>query len=403
MFNSQEMALMFLNIVKSWNVISDVFLSHGNTSITEIMSEMTIELTTLKSSILEIMPASIILEGMTKNGLWLNANIVQTHLSDSAHNYQLNNIAPDSVIMTLVRQMECKLVSIANRLSTHQNHIIGNSVQIGVPPHSSNPKKSCALSMFVNSVGLSLSQSLVESQNTADENAWRQPIKNKKVIPCWEPILLARKKLIGTVVENVLTHGTGAINIDACRIQTDDGESRARPPRTPNEIFGGGKGTNLTVSPHNDLGRFPGNIVHDGSDEVMEAFAAFGNRSSGAVKKGTIGGHDKNRNVYGSHAGYEVPEIAASAGSAARFYFCAKVSAKEREGSKHPSIKPLELMRYLCRLVCPKGGLILDPFAGTGTTGLAAIEEGFNAVLIEKENEYCEDIRQRLGFFLEED
>jgi hypothetical protein len=86
----------------------------------------------------------------------------------------------------------------------------------------------------------------------------------------------------------------------------------------------------------------------------------------------------------------------ASTGSAARFFYCAKTSAKERNGSKHPTVKPIALMRYLCRLVTPPGGKVLDPFAGSGTTGQAAIEEGFVPTLIEREAEYVADIKERL-------
>ena len=105
-----------------------------------------------------------------------------------------------------------------------------------------------------------------------------------------------------------------------------------------------------------DLGRWPANIIHDGSDEVVAAFPA----------------------------------------NAARFFYSAKASKAERQGSKHPTVKPVALMQYLCRLVTPPGGTVLDPFAGTGTTGQAAREEGFNAILIEQEAEYVEDIRRRL-------
>jgi site-specific DNA-methyltransferase (adenine-specific) len=86
----------------------------------------------------------------------------------------------------------------------------------------------------------------------------------------------------------------------------------------------------------------------------------------------------------------------ASSGSAARFFYCAKASTKERNGSKHPTVKPLALMRYLCRLVTPPGGKILDPFVGSGTTGQAALQEGFMPTLIEREAEYVADIEKRL-------
>jgi site-specific DNA-methyltransferase (adenine-specific) len=93
--------------------------------------------------------------------------------------------------------------------------------------------------------------------------------------------------------------------------------------------------------------------------------------------------------------------ISASRYSAARFYYCAKTSKAERNGSKHPTVKPVSLMRYLCKLVTAKGGVILDPFAGTGSTGQAAVEEGFNAILIERDVSYCADVRRRLALFID--
>jgi site-specific DNA-methyltransferase (adenine-specific) len=87
-------------------------------------------------------------------------------------------------------------------------------------------------------------------------------------------------------------------------------------------------------------------------------------------------------------------------GSAARFFYTAKADADDRLGSKHPTVKPLDLMQWLCRLVCPRGGVILDPFAGTGTTGEAAWREGMRAELIEAETEYCADIRRRMALVL---
>jgi DNA modification methylase len=84
-----------------------------------------------------------------------------------------------------------------------------------------------------------------------------------------------------------------------------------------------------------------------------------------------------------------------------RIFYCGKVSPKERGNSKHPCIKPISLMRYLIRLICPRGGTVLDPFAGTGTTGVAAIEEGMSAILIEREKAYIKDCRNRLEFFLD--
>jgi DNA modification methylase len=215
--------------------------------------------------------------------------------------------------------------------------------------------------------------------------------------PAWEPICVARKPLIGTVAANVLEHGTGALNIDACRVASAAGDE----PMTwggnvamgfANNSTGqyGGKGAEKASV--NTAGRWPANVIHDGSDEVLAAFAAFGESKSGvAGKRGGKNGYEGGWGEYGEQwGGY------ADSGTPARFFYSAKASKADRAGSKHPTVKPLNLMRYLCKLVTPPGGTVLDPFAGSGTTLQAAIEEGFCAIGIEREAEYHADILRRL-------
>lgn len=132
----------------------------------------------------------------------------------------------------------------------------------------------------------------------------------------------------------------------------------------------------------------------------MEAFAAFGERGAAAPVLGTEPSAASIGRVTGKRARV-VGAFHADTGTAARFYYCAKSSKTERQNSKHPTVKPLALMRYLCRLITPPGGTVLDMFAGTGTTGQAAVDEGFSAILIERESEYCEDIRRRLVLLLD--
>jgi site-specific DNA-methyltransferase (adenine-specific) len=154
--------------------------------------------------------------------------------------------------------------------------------------------------------------------------------------PAHEPICVARKPLAGTVAANVLAHGTGALNIDGCRVATDESTKRN------NTAEMGYHGGNLAASYQtgSDDGRWPANIIHDGGDEVIAAFP--GN------------------------------------GETARFFYCAKASKTDRgDGNTHPTVKPNALMRYLCRLITAPGGLVLDPFAGSGSTALAAHQEGF--------------------------
>lgn len=221
--------------------------------------------------------------------------------------------------------------------------------------------------------------------------------------PAWEPIIVARKPLIGSVAANVLAHGTGAYNIDECRIPTDDnlnggayspgarGEDGAWSEATGMMGAGGGRLPGAYVRPE---GRWPANVIHDGSDEVLAAFPA----APGQLARARTDGAAQGNAIYGAlrHVRRGDPEPRGDAGSAARFFYSAKASKADRAGSKHPTVKPLALMRYLCRLVTPPGGTVLDPFAGSGTTGEAALREGFEPLLIEAEAEYGEDIRRRL-------
>lgn len=209
--------------------------------------------------------------------------------------------------------------------------------------------------------------------------------------PAWEPIVVARKPLVGTVAENVLQHGTGAINVDGCRVTGSDNPVKWSSPRggiwtTDSEATG--------VLRESTSGRWPANLIHDGSDEVLAAFPAsaspwIGNPNSGAKGGKMFGGSDQAIN--------EKPEYR-DAGSAARFFYCAKASKSDRgAGNTHPTVKPTDLMRYLCRLVTPPGGVVLDPFLGSGSTGKAAVLEGFRFIGIEQSAEYLAVARARIN------
>ncbi len=215
--------------------------------------------------------------------------------------------------------------------------------------------------------------------------------------PAFEPIILARKPLSEpTVAANVLRWGTGALNIDGCRVETGDALTGSG---TPPLRYGG-----TNHRPFHDnaeprgcsqhpAGRWPANVAHDGSDEVLQAFAAFGERPpSGNVKP-----HTRGVGFSGGAAGAEIADYHKDTGTAARFFYCAKADGDDRLGSKHPTVKPLALMRWLCRLITPPQGTILDPFAGSGTTLQAALIEGFRPLGIEREAEYVADARHRLG------
>ena len=215
------------------------------------------------------------------------------------------------------------------------------------------------------------------SEKAAQWKGWGTALK-----PALEPITVARKPLIGTVAANVLMHGTGAINVDASRVGGADG-------------------------------RWPANLIHDGSDEVVALFPVT---TSGAMKVGTQrAAQDEPGSVcFGTYGGNATSApIEASAGSASRFFYCAKTSRKDRNegmvdpgpqfkqgttlrqventattGNNHPTVKPTDLMAYLCRLVTPPGGTVLDPFMGSGSTGKAAMREGFEFIGCELDEAY---------------
>ena len=250
--------------------------------------------------------------------------------------------------------------------------------------------------------------------------------------PALEPITLARKPPIGTVAANVLEHGTGGLNIGACRV-TASGPSpsvdrrKGKPLPPPSGIWPTAQDRSKWSEPHpgEDLGRFPANFIHDGSEQVLALFPE--------VTCGTTKSHHhqggKPRGIYGAMDGIETDRGYGDSGSAARFFYCAKASRDDRdEGcgafelteaevkndsgrgfsesdpmaavmrrNPHPTVKPTDLMRYLCRLITPPNGIVLDPFTGSGSTGKAAMAEGFRFIGIEREAEYIEIARARIS------
>lgn len=219
--------------------------------------------------------------------------------------------------------------------------------------------------------------------------------------PALEPITVARKPLAGTVAANVLAHGTGALNIDACRV-APTGESRARVGEaSQDQRYTEAGATNFAAKPGirggDPSGRWPANLIHDGSPDVV---ALFPHTKSGVMKAGTRrAAQDEPGSVcYGTYGGNATSaDTFGDSGSAARFFYCAKASKRDRGNDNgHPTVKPTDLMAYLCRMVTPPGGLVLDPFMGSGSTGKAAVREGFRFIGMEKEPEYFAIAYQRI-------
>lgn len=208
--------------------------------------------------------------------------------------------------------------------------------------------------------------------------------------PAFEPIVLARKPLIGSVAENWLEHGTGGLNVDGCRIAGPKPDT-TRGAGGQNGVFGKLGAQGRVVD--DGRGRHPANVVHDGSPEVVGCFPESDGQA-GAV--GPAQGARGRTLVYGEYGPRPLAEPRGDAGSASRFFYSAKADDDDRIGSKHPTVKRVELMMWLVRLVTPKGGIVLDPFAGSGSTGEAAWAEGMHCVLVEREPKFCDDIRRRL-------
>ena len=247
--------------------------------------------------------------------------------------------------------------------------------------------------------------------------------------PAHEPIVLARKPFTGTVVNNVLNYGVGGINIDGSRVGS---ELMVNSPGSTNPRNSMGDGWRKDAESTTSIGRWPANFIHDGSDEVVELFPdTKSSASNGHFRKGNVVGDERTSiaaGQFGDGAWVEGSKHNDS-GSAARFFYCAKAGKRDRnEGcenlqdkewktdgaaiperenrpflpskNNHPTVKPTDLMQYLCRLITPPNGTILDPFLGSGSTGKAAMYEGFKFVGIELTDEYLPIAKARIEFAL---
>jgi DNA modification methylase len=214
--------------------------------------------------------------------------------------------------------------------------------------------------------------------------------------PAHEPIVVARKPLVGTVAQNVLTHGTGALNIADCRIGSEEVKTQAKAKGSSFTSVGEGQGFN-GCEESTRAGRWPANVVLDGSQ------AAALDAQSGALTSPTIAAHHqrspKDAGILGAYGSAEGERGYGDTGGASRFFYVAKADRNERpkvDGVAHPTVKPLDLMRWLVRLVTPPGGTVLEPFAGSGTTVEACIIEGFQCIAIEKGDEHLPLIESRI-------
>ena len=215
--------------------------------------------------------------------------------------------------------------------------------------------------------------------------------------PGWEPCVVARKPLAGTVAENVQRYGTGALNVDGCRIPGDVPSVPQPSLNSPTGLVYGyktGEGRNgeMSAAPG---GRWPANVVLD------EQAAAMLDAQSGVTSSTARVGFPGGKTFGGGEMKAETGVWFGDTGGASRFFYTAKASRADRStngaNNTHPTVKPTDLMRWLVRLVTPPGGVVLDPFAGSGSTLVAARAEGMRCIGIEREDEYAEIIAQRLS------
>lgn len=242
---------------------------------------------------------------------------------------------------------------------------------------------------FPKSMNISLSMEK-KGIDSSQWEGWGTALK-----PAHEPIVMARKPINGTVVDNIVAWGTGGINIDASRVPGEP-----VPINKLEEWSGFGQKVEPDYKQEmNTSGRFPANLIHDGSEEVTELFprakgGAYPAKRGKAVATSFASGQE-------TEGGFRAM---GDDGSAARFFYCAKANSKDRnlgldEGEKntHPTVKPTELMRYLVRLVTPANGIVLDPFMGSGSTGKAAVLDGYSFIGIEQSAEYIEIAKKRVA------
>jgi site-specific DNA-methyltransferase (adenine-specific) len=250
--------------------------------------------------------------------------------------------------------------------------------------------------MWIYATGFPKSNDIGKNNNLPEWQGWGTQLK-----PAHEPICMARKPLEDSVYKNVQNYGTGAINIDACRVPC---EPRTIPvysndDKTDNTMFG----LNSKVQHERvetTTGRFPANIIHDGSDEVVKLFPnSLG--AGGSTPKTKVRGYGEFGGGSSTYTSGERKQFDSGSGSAARFFYSTKVTKKERMiDNDHPTVKPVELMKYLIKLVTPKNGIVLDPFNGSGSTGMAAVSLGHEYVGIELESRYCEISKKRIQAYV---
>lgn len=417
MFKSPETAKTILSIAESWRTILDVIYSPPSMFTTSTMTDLTIALRTCGSLISQIMQDCITQDVMTRLGRLLSASTAVSSSSDSDRKSNRETSVHElaSLLMELKRVPNVEAsITLAARLA--------------------NSALQDAITKIVATSG--------------------------SLKPSYEPILLCRKPLEGTVAANVTKHGVGGINVDACRIEPD-GKTLRAPKSIPNNRTGV-VGSDLRISNvsaarmaaaqaesidrTNTLGRWPANLILDEqAGAMLDAQSAPNMHSAGVARSGSSNPRATVPDItsyspHGSSASTGDMHRFGDKGGASRFFYCPKASRAEREAglsgyatfgpdvlverdpdsagaqnpragagrqgegraNVHATVKPVALMRWLCRLICPPGGTILDPFLGSGSTGCAAAAEDFEFLGLEMIEEYCTIARARIRHAIRE-
>jgi hypothetical protein len=422
-FNSPEMVSTCLNIAKLWNNILGEILNEANKFTIKMGTEVTTALKTLNSLILPIIPECIILGASQVDGLQSsainaerpliekNANTKNTLMRIAAELASWKTDENGTTANTAAKSLQPLTPSVNSVLLSVQQDIITHCGQTKSP-------------LTVQDAENSLRQSPQDHQSIAENNATSKI--DKPLSPAHEPIVLAMKPIESTFAANAEKWGVSGLNIDGGRVGTEDDLQRldSNPLESQHRInhqmgyrksqyYKGDEKPKMWGTPKGK-GRFPANVIWDGSEEVKAEF----DKAGVSVSSDRIRNNNNNNKGYTCYGNYndtitkgfsdsgtparffaQCPPDPTAHPKAARFHYCPKAGKRERgNGNNHPTVKPLSLLRYLARLTRPPdGGIVLDPFGGSGTTALACIAEGRDFILIEKEPEYAELCRRRIA------
>jgi hypothetical protein len=398
-FKSRETERIFWNIVTLWRNISEENFQLGNTSTISMETNKITELKILKSWVLEsIFQNTTLANECSVDGLMSYATSVVMNSNEGKLKLKhiLKHSVPENAILKIGVNVALELVNFVVWSSTTliqtENTVLPNVITL---PEWERVVKEKLLS--VDFVDRNLKQLFQETLNTVIESVCQEPS------PANEPIVLARKPISEkTIAENVMKWGTGGLNIDGCRIPTDEtitNHSRSAESAKSKGKYGDSKAQETHQTQGQKLGRFPANCVTTEPDAFFSKY--FNITPPELCKKASK--QDRNSDWRGEEIGLEPKDSGSLVASTRGQLKDLRISNPEYErkvpknANFHPTVKPTDLMAWLVRLVTPPGGIVLDPFAGSGSTLVAAKREGFQYIGIEREAEYVEIAKARVG------